>query len=342
MRLLPVLVLLITLVLPAGLRAAPGPAATSPAEADADFPFVGEYLGTVHALEGGRWTATPIGLQVTGLGGGQFEAVEYYGGLPGAGWNGRLKAVLPGHRDGGTVQIDALPVGIQLNGYTGHVGTARQAPAYGTLRRINRASPTLGLRPPAQATVLFDGRGTGQFEKATLSPEGLLTQGALTKDAWSDFTLHLEFRLPYMPAARDQGRANSGVYLQQRYEIQILEWFGFDPVFNSSAAVYRTKPADLNMSFPPLTWQTYDIRFQAAQFDAGRKVADARVTVWHNGVKVQDNFAIPTKTGAGKPEGPQPLPILLQDHGNPVRFRNIWILDNAQYPQIDATPHVVR
>jgi hypothetical protein len=111
-------------------------------------------------------------------------------------------------------------------------------------------------------------------------------------------------------------------------------------VFNSAASLYRTKPADMNMSFPPLTWQTYDIRFRPAKFEAGQKVAAARVTVWHNGVKVQDDYEIPNKTGAGKPEGPDPLPILFQDHGNPVRFRNVWILDNAAHPKVDATPKI--
>jgi hypothetical protein len=104
--------------------------------------------------------------------------------------------------------------------------------------------------------------------------------------------------------------------------------------------MYRTKPADVNMAFPPLAWQSYDIRFHPAQFENGVKVANARVTVWHNGVKIHDNYEIPNKTGAGKPEGPDPLPILLQDHNNPVRFRNVWIVDHTQHPDVDATPKI--
>lgn len=313
---------------------------TDPAQADADFRFVGEYVGAVTSPIGGLWTTTPIGLQVVSIGGGRFEATEYLGGLPGAGWDGHDKAVLPGQRDGEFVRIDARPVGVTLDGVTGRVGLPGRSPAYGLLTRINRASPTLGMRPPREAIVLFDGSGTDWFSSATMTEDGLLAQGAETKDAWSDFTLHVEFRVPYMPTASDQGRANSGVYLQRRYEVQILDSFGDDPVFNGAAALYRTKPADLNMSFPPLAWQTYDIRFRAAQFNGDRKVAGARLTVWHNGIKVHDGYEIPNKTGAGKPEGPDPLPILFQDHGNPVHFRNIWLVDHTAHPDVDATPKI--
>lgn len=323
------------------LAAAPKAAVTDPAQAGPDFAFVGEYVGAVSAPIGSVWTTTPIGLQVVSLGDGRFEATEYLGGLPGGGWEGHDKAVLPGRRDGDVVRIDARPVGLTLDGAIGRVGEPRQAGAYGVLHRINRASPTLGMRPPREAIVLFNGSGTDRFSSATMTDDGLLAQGAETKDAWSDFTLHVEFRVPYMPQAADQGRANSGVYLQRRYEVQILDSFGGDAVFNGAAAVYRTKPADLNMSFPPLAWQTYDIRFRAAKFEGDRKLENAHLTVWHNGVKVHDDYEIPNKTGAGKPEGPDPLPILLQDHGNPVRFRNIWLVDHTAHPDVDATPKIM-
>ncbi len=319
----------------------PKPAVTDPAQADADFAFVGEYVGSVTAPIEGVWKTTPIGLQVSSLGEGRFEATEYLGGLPGAGWDGHDRAVLPGRRDGKVVRIDAVPVGVTLDGVTGRVGESGRSSVSGSLRRINRASPTLGMRPPREAVVLFDGSGTDRFSSATLGEGGLLAQGAETKDGYSDFTLHVEFRIPYMPKASDQGRANSGVYLQRRYEVQILDSFGDDPVFNNAASVYRTKPADLNMSFPPLAWQTYDIRFHPAKFENGTKVANTRLTVWHNGVKVHDEYEIPNKTGAGKPEGPEPMPILFQDHGNPVRFRNVWLVDHSRHPEIDATPKIV-
>src|SRR5205823_3099151 len=129
------------------------------------------------------------------------------------------------------------------------------------------------------------------------------------------------------PAARGQTRGNSGVYLQDRYEIQILDSFGLDGKANECGAVYtRTAPA-VNMCFPPLSWQTYDIDFRAARFDRdGKKTGNAVVTVRHNSITVQDHVDIAGPTGHGKPETPDPGPISLQNHGNPVAFRNIWIL----------------
>ncbi len=317
----------------------PSSAATDPSQAGSDFRFVGEYIGTVTVLEGNVWRTVPIGLQVVALGDGRFEATEYLNGLPGAGWNGRDRAVLPGHLEGNGVHIDAVPADIMLDGVVGRVGTPGVTPAVGVLRRINRASPTLGMRPPRGATVLFRGQAHG-LKNATISEDGLLTQGAETTEPYSDFTMHVEYRVPYMPVSKDQGRGNSGVYLQRRYEVQILDSFGQEAVFNGAGSVYRTKPADVNMAFPPLAWQTFDIRFHPARFEDGNKVANARLTVWHNGVKIHDNYELLNKTGAGKPEGPEPLPILLQDHKNPVRFRNVWIVDHSKHPDVDATPKI--
>jgi hypothetical protein len=116
--------------------------------------------------------------------------------------------------------------------------------------------------------------------------------------------------------------------LQSRYEVQVLDSFGLEGVFNECGSLYRQRAPDLNMAFPPLSWQTYDITFHSPTFDAcGNKCRDARLTVLHNGVPVHNNVPITGKTGAGQPEGPQPLPIKFQDHGNPVHFRNIWLLE---------------
>jgi len=153
-------------------------------------------------------------------------------------------------------------------------------------------------------------------------------EGVMTKNAYKDFTLHLEFRLPFMPAAKAQARGNSGVYLQRRYETQIVDSFGLEPLNNNCGSIYRQRPADINMCFPPLTWQTYDIDFTAARFDDdGKKTNGALITVKHNGVAIHDYYELKNKTGAGQKEGPNPLPILLQNHKDPVRFRNFWILE---------------
>ena len=157
-----------------------------------------------------------------------------------------------------------------------------------------------------------------------MTEDGLLMEGADVRPMFQDFNLHLEFMLPYMPAARDQGRANSGVYLQSRYEVQILDSFAMEPRNNGCGGLYRFREPDVNMCFPPLVWQTYDVVFTAPRWAAdGKKLKCARISVWHNGVKIHRDLELSNKTGAGKPEEPTLLPIRLQNHGNPVRFRNI-------------------
>jgi hypothetical protein len=184
----------------------------------------------------------------------------------------------------------------------------------------------MGKQPPPGALVVFDGSSTEHFQGASMTEDGLLQVGGTTRFTVRDFYLHLEFRTPYMPYARGQGRSNSGVYLQRRYEVQILDSFGLSGEPNECGGLYRQKRPDVNMALPPLSWQTYDIYFTAARFDAdGQKITPAYITVLHNGVPIHSNYAIKTKTGAGRPEGPEPMPILLQNHGNPVVFRNIWI-----------------
>jgi hypothetical protein len=146
-----------------------------------------------------------------------------------------------------------------------------------------------------------------------------------------DFHLHLEFRTPYKPFARGQHRGNSGVYIQRRYEVQVLDSFSLSGEANECGGLYRMKTPEVNMCLPPLSWQTYDIDFTAAKFDAdGKRIAKARLTVVHNGEVIHDDFELPNKTGAGRKESPEPLPIWLQGHGNPVQFRNIWIVERTE------------
>ena len=149
-----------------------------------------------------------------------------------------------------------------------------------------------------------------------------------TKQAFGDFRMHAEFRVPKLPDdVTGQDRGNSGIYLQERYEIQILDSFGVEKLAtNEAASIYNKKAADLNASTAPETWQTYDIVFRAARFDAaGKKTDDARITVVWNGKKVHDNVAVDGPTGAGDAESAAAGAIRLQDHGNKVRFRNVWI-----------------
>jgi hypothetical protein len=150
----------------------------------------------------------------------------------------------------------------------------------------------------------------------------------VSKRTFGDHFLHIEFRTPFMPASRGQARGNSGVYVQGRYEVQVLDSFGLEGKDNECGGIYRLAAPRVNMCFPPLAWQTYDIDFVAARYDAaGKKVANARITVKHNGVTIHDNLELPSATPGYKPEGPEKLGLFLQNHGNPVVFRNIWVIE---------------
>ena len=155
------------------------------------------------------------------------------------------------------------------------------------------------------------------------------TADIITKQEFGDFRLHVEF---WLPASEEsgQGRSNSGVYSHGRYEIQVLDSFK-NPTypFGGCGAIYEQKDPDQNAILPPETWNTYDITFRAPRFNKeGKVIEKPRITVLHNGLRIHNNVEIEkTSTRSGQ-DGPQPKvgPILLQNHGNPVRYRNIWIL----------------
>jgi hypothetical protein len=119
------------------------------------------------------------------------------------------------------------------------------------------------------------------------------------------------------------------VYVQDRYEVQVLDSFGLKGENNECGGIYTVAKPKVNMCLPPLTWQTYDIEFERATFDNdGRKTKPAVITVRHNGVLIHDHVEVPKATAsAGRPEGPEPGPIQLQNHGNPVVFKNIWVVE---------------
>ncbi len=302
-----------------------GPALTEPPLGDLNYALMGEFVGQIKAGDGEQ----QLGLQLRPIGGDQFDAVSFIGGLPGEENHQSQPMRMIGKRSDDFLVLSGGPWAIFVE-QDGCSIIDRSGEKIGRLERINRTSPTLGARPPEDALVLFDGTSTDQFMKAEMTDDGLLKEGADVKPMFQDFNLHVEFRLPYMPEASDQARANSGLYLQSRYECQVLDSFAQDPVFNGCGALYRFRAPDVNMCFPPLVWQTYDIQFTAPRWAAdGSKLRDAHITSWVNGVKVQDNVALPDKTGAGKEEAPTLLPIRLQDHRDPVRYRNVWIIDRG-------------
>ncbi len=156
------------------------------------------------------------------------------------------------------------------------------------------------------------------------------TSSIITKKKFGDVKLHLEFRTPFMPDARGQGRGNSGVYLQGRYEVQILDSYGLEGRDNECGGIYRVGKPRVNMCAPPTQWQTYDITFRAPRFkDNGEKIRGALLTVLHNGVRIQDKAEAAKGPTTAAPDDTEKGPggIYLQDHGNRVQFRNIWLVE---------------
>ena len=291
-----------------------------PQKADADFAFQGEYVGEIQR----DGINVKLGIQLVAQGAGKYLGIGYFGGLPGDGWGGVEAVRGEGEIKNGVltftteadVQIADDHITIRDNG----------GGLIGECKKTVRKSPTLGEKPPAGAIVLFDGKSADAFDGGKLDGE-LLMQGVSSRQKFQNYHLHLEFLLPYMPNQRGQARANSGCYAQGRYEVQILDSFGLKGEHNECGGIYEVKKPEVNMCYPPLSWQTYDIDFTAAKFGGtGKKSSDARITVQHNGVLIHNDVQVPMATRAAPvAEGPEPGPIYLQDHGNPVRFRNIWI-----------------
>lgn len=234
---------------------------------------------------------------------------------------------------GGAYFVNAFVAGGEMLGnYSGgaEIGTI-------SLMRAFYHSPTMGKKPPPGAVVLFDGTNLDHWKSAkgglmtwTIGSDGELRVGKgniISKERFGDCNLHLEFRTPMMPDMEGQKRGNSGLYLQGRYEIQILDSFGQENLNNGCGAIYKIAAPQKNCSLPPLEWQTYDVQFRAAKFKGGQKIRNAVITLYHNGELVHDNIEIPGPTGGALskdefgPEG-----IMLQEHKDAVQFRNIWVL----------------
>ena len=316
----------------------------------ADFAWQGEYAGD------------NIGVQVIALGGGAFHAVVCPGGLPGAGWDGENRSLMAGSMADGAVTLSAAEGPRRYNAREPEKFSAARtfppkghqphwaridAPAGATsarmtlsweggrvieLAKVVRQSPTLGAKPPKGAIVLFDGSNKDAFEGGRLDAKSKLlnTDGndIRTKRKFNNYTLHIEFMLPFRPEARGQGRGNSGFYQVDHYEVQVLDSFALEGLNNECGGVYTKANPLVNMCMPPLTWQTYDVTFRNAVATNGEKTANAVMTLKHNGVIVHDNLVIDGKTGGSRkdPEG-TPGPIKLQGHGNPLQYRNIWVLE---------------
>jgi hypothetical protein len=201
-------------------------------------------------------------------------------------------------------------------------------------------------RPPADAVVLFDGKDLSKWAQKDGSEakwkvgdgyfEAVPKAGYIyTKQAFGDCQLHVEWRTPSPAKGTGQDRGNSGVFLMGLYEIQVLDSYENRTYADGqAAAVYGQYPPLVNASRKPGEWQTYDIVFHGPRFgDDGKVSRKARVTVFHNGLLVQDNVEIQGTTSTEKPEynkAADRLPLALQDHNHPVRYRNIWVRELAE------------
>jgi Domain of Unknown Function (DUF1080) len=218
-----------------------------------------------------------------------------------------------------------------------HGHLALQAEGAEVFYRSLEVRPLAYLAPPPDAVVLFDGSNADAWIGPDGGAQGWIVDGGVlqvvpfagdlrTQETYGDVRLHLEFQVPATPTSEaHEDRGNSGVYLQGRYEVQILDSFGLDAGPVDCGAVYGVSPPAVNESFPPGIWQSYDIVFRAPTWDGGTKETPARMTVVWNGSVVQQETEVPGPTRLGDPEAPGPGPIRLQDHWNKVRYRNIWL-----------------
>ena len=270
-----------------------------------DFLIQGEYASETH------------GLQIVSVEGERFYLSRYQGGLPGAGWNGSA-----------------------IEHEWGNEETAREwARGFEKVMRTQLGN----TEPPREALVLFDGSNGDEWKNAEVH-DGLLLAGTSSKRKFKDFTLHFEFRTAFKPdiPLGHPDRGNSGLYIFGRYEVQIMDTFGLDldrkiweeaPLLTEPYAwcgsLYKFKTPDVNMCYPPLTWQSYDITFKAPRFKDGTKTESARITVHHNGVLIHDDIELPKGTGnGGKLPEIESGSLNLQKHGNLTYFRNIWIVED--------------
>ena len=310
-------------------------------------PVMGDWQGTSTSHNG---TKSPLAAQVIALGKGKYRAnfLEEFD------TQEEPLAVLEGRLTDATVsftgpieQVTKWQGVIEGGRFTGTFH-GRKTGSF-AMEKVVRLSRTLGAKPPAGAIVLFNGKNFNEWKHTGKKPgadsvQWKPTGGAMevkrgsgsiiTRKEFADVKLHLEFRTPFMPDARGQGRGNSGVYLQGRYEVQVLDSYGLEGRDNECGGIYSVAPPLVNMCAPPTQWQTYDITFRAPRFDStGKKKQDAYMTVIHNGVKIHNNVKVSKATTAAPGgEAGQRGGIYLQDHGNRVQYRNIWLVELPAKP----------
>jgi hypothetical protein len=235
-----------------------------------------------------------------------------------------------GAEAGGACEVKARIKGDKMTGKI----SGKSAPGAFELVRTQEKSKTLGAQPPQGAVVLADGKNLDAW-KPTEIPWKILDDGSMevgkgnivSKQEFGDQKLHVEFWIPLLAEKRGQARGNSGVYVEGRYEIQVLDSFGLPTRDNECGGIYKKATPKTNACLPPTEWQTYDITFHAPKFDdSGKKIGNAVITVEQNGIVIHDNVELDGTTPGGvSGDEAKAGPLLFQDHGNKVRYRNIWV-----------------
>ncbi|MCF0233805.1 MAG: DUF1080 domain-containing protein [Thermoguttaceae bacterium] len=290
------------------------------------------------------------GFQVIARGADKFDVVGYQDGLPGNGWDrskarffgtGELvdgKLVVTGQKmDIPRYEEDREIVFTDEQKATQLIATYEDGKyildfkGKSELEKVVRESPTLGEKAPEGAVVIFDGTNVDGFEpgaKLNKEAKSLWSEACTKPFEKGPFTLHVEFMLSFMPNATGQGRSNSGVYICEAYECQVLDSFGLNGENNECGGFYQFKEPGVNMCFPPLTWQTYDFDVTPAKFENGKQVSNAKVTLRHNGVEIYKDLELTHETPGRKKVADEPRGLYLQGHGNHVQYRNIWVKYN--------------
>jgi hypothetical protein len=275
----------------------------TPEEGGTDYALQGEFKGSIGSE---AWAA-----QVVAKGDGKFEVYFLAGGLPGAGWDTKTRTKVDAKTVDGNTAFSAA-------GWTGTLTSAKLTGKKDdkefSFTKITRGNPALGTKPPEGAVILFDGTNADAWGGGKVVEDKLLFCGTNSKKKYHIAKLHIEFRTPFQPKAGGQGRGNSGVYLNGN-EIQVLDSFGLKGENNECGGFYSVQKPAVNMCLPPLAWQAYDVELTPGE-------THLEATVKHNGVTIHEKFKLGTKNG-------EALNIQLQNHGNPVMFRNIWIVERA-------------
>ena len=311
---------------------------------------MGDWVGAFSTEMGDTGT---LMAQVIALGNDSCQVVIQIG-------EGDAKLALVGQMQAGKIAFDTkVNLGSELGGeyrVKGELspenfsGTFEGLENSGTfqLQKVKKSSPTIGKQPPEGAIVLFDGKSLAGWKQLPIKKKDKIIEGEgpakwkiledgameVTKGnitplkTWGDHLLHIEFRIPFMPEQHGQKRGNSGVYVHGRYEVQVLDSYGREPKDNLCGGIYKKATPLVNACLPPLEWQTYDITFYASKFnESGEKIQNAVISVEHNGVVIHDRVELDGPTPGGITDDEKaPGGLMLQDHNDPVQYRNIWVL----------------